>query len=90
MTESLDAGGTQAQPGPDAGLPQDVTVLSYEEARDELTTLVRRLETGQAPLEEALAMWERGEQLARHCEDVLNGALARLNGGDGQSGSLSA
>jgi exodeoxyribonuclease VII small subunit len=60
-------------------LPPDVAALSYEAARDELTDLVRRLEAGSAPLEESLALWERGELLARRCEQVLDGALARLD-----------
>lgn len=60
-------------------LPDDVAALSYEAARDELTDLVRRLEAGSAPLEESLALWERGELLARRCEQVLDGALARLD-----------
>ncbi|MGF1663120.1 MAG: exodeoxyribonuclease VII small subunit [Kineosporiaceae bacterium] len=60
-------------------LPPDVAAMSYEAARDELTDLVRRLEAGSAPLEESLALWERGELLARRCEQVLDGALARLD-----------
>ena len=38
--------------------------ISYEQARDELVALVQRLESGGAPLDESLALWERGEQLA--------------------------
>lgn len=57
----------------------DVASLSYEQARDELASLVRRLETGSVPLEESMAMWERGEALGRHCEAILTGALARLD-----------
>lgn len=63
----------------DVGLPDDVAALSYEQARDELTDLVRRLEAGSAPLEESLALWERGELLARRCQEVLDGAVARLD-----------
>jgi len=51
---------------------------SYEEARDELTDIVRRLEAGGVTLEESLALWERGETLARICQELLDGAKARL------------
>jgi exodeoxyribonuclease VII small subunit len=51
---------------------------SYEEARDELTEIVRRLEAGGVTLEESLALWERGEALARICQELLDGARARL------------
>jgi exodeoxyribonuclease VII small subunit len=50
----------------------------YEQARDELTELVRRLEAGGLTLEESLKLWERGEQLAAICEEWLEGARARL------------
>ena len=52
--------------------------LSYEQARDELIQLVQRLETGGAPLDESLALWERGEQLAAICQAWLDGAKARV------------
>ncbi len=52
--------------------------LSYEQARDELTEVVRRLEAGGLTLEESLALWERGERLAGICEEWLEGARARL------------
>jgi exodeoxyribonuclease VII small subunit len=52
---------------------------SYEEAREELVEVVRRLETGGTNLEESLALWERGEQLARICQDWLDGAKKRLD-----------
>jgi exodeoxyribonuclease VII small subunit len=57
----------------------DVASLSYEEARDELVQVVSRLEQGAATLEESLALWERGEALARRCEEWLVGAKARLD-----------
>ena len=41
--------------------------------------VVRRLESGAETLEESLALWERGERLARHCEEWLAGAQARLD-----------
>ncbi|CAN5349735.1 exodeoxyribonuclease VII small subunit [soil metagenome] len=52
---------------------------SYEEAREELIDVVRRLETGGSTLEESLALWERGETLATICQDWLDGARARLD-----------
>jgi exodeoxyribonuclease VII small subunit len=52
---------------------------SYEQARDELTDVVRRLEAGGATLEESLALWERGEALATICQELLDGARARLD-----------
>ena len=53
--------------------------LPYETARDELVDIVRRLESGSTDLEESLALWERGEALAARCQDVLDGALERLD-----------
>lgn len=53
--------------------------LTYEQARDELVDVVRQLETGGASLEESLALWERGEALARRCQQWLDGARARLD-----------
>ena len=52
---------------------------SYEAARDELADVVRRLEAGGTTLEESLALWERGEALARTCQEWLDGAKARLD-----------
>ena len=51
---------------------------SYEQAREELTEVVRRLEAGGVTLEESLALWERGEALARICQEWLDGARQRL------------
>lgn len=51
---------------------------SYEQARDELADIVRRLEAGGVTLEESLALWERGEALAKICQEWLDGARARL------------
>lgn len=56
----------------------DLSELSYEQARDELVQVVTRLEAGSITLEESLALWERGEALARRCEEWLIGARARL------------
>ncbi|KOU04490.1 exodeoxyribonuclease VII small subunit [Streptomyces ardesiacus] len=53
--------------------------LGYEQARDELIEVVRRLEAGGTTLEESLALWERGEELAKVCRRRLDGARARLD-----------
>ena len=52
---------------------------SYEQAREELADVVRQLEQGGATLEQSLALWERGEQLAGICQSFLDGATARLD-----------
>ncbi|HEY0937801.1 MAG TPA: exodeoxyribonuclease VII small subunit [Trebonia sp.] len=52
--------------------------LSYEQARDELTGVVRKLEAGGLTLEQSLDLWERGEKLAAVCSEWLDGARARL------------
>jgi exodeoxyribonuclease VII small subunit len=53
--------------------------LGYEQAREELAEVVRRLEAGGLSLEESLALWERGEALATICQDWLDGARQRLD-----------
>lgn len=60
------------RPGPEPGRP------SYEQARDQLTELVKRLEAGGLTLEQSLELWEKGERLALICEEWLEGAKARL------------
>ena len=63
-------------------MPDDPTTsdeLSYEQARDELVSVVQRLEAGGTSLEESIALWERGEQLAAICQRWLDGARARLD-----------
>ncbi|WP_051640252.1 exodeoxyribonuclease VII small subunit [Cellulomonas sp. URHE0023] len=56
----------------------DVSALGYEQARDELVSVVARLEAGAQTLEESLALWERGEALAARCQEWLDGARQRL------------
>ena len=58
--------------------PTPVSELSFEAARDELEQVVQRLEDGSTPLEQALALWERGEQLYRTCRSRLEAAEARI------------
>ena len=52
---------------------------TYEQARAELEDVVHKLEAGGVPLEESLALWERGEELARRCQEWLDGARHRLD-----------
>ena len=63
-----------------------VDELGYEACRDELIEVVRQLEQGGLDLDASLTLWERGEALARRCEEHLAGARARIEdalaGGD--------
>ncbi len=59
-------------------LHADVDQLSFERAIEELETIVRRLEEGKVPLEESVAIYERGEVLKRRCEHLLRQAEARV------------
>jgi exodeoxyribonuclease VII small subunit len=68
--------GAVADAGPDAVPPKEA--LSYEQARDKLAAVVKRLEAGGLTLEQSLELWERGERLAAVCEEWLDGARARL------------
>lgn len=52
--------------------------MPYEEARQGLIQVVQQLESGQAPLEDSLALWERGEALAQHCQNILNQAAQKV------------
>jgi exodeoxyribonuclease VII small subunit len=60
-------------------MQESESTLSYEQARAELVEVVQRLEAGGSTLEESLALWERGEELARVCRQWLEGARARLD-----------
>jgi exodeoxyribonuclease VII small subunit len=57
----------------------DVVKLSFERAIEELETIVKRLEDGKVPLEESVAIYERGEALKRRCEELLRQAEARVD-----------
>ena len=65
-----------------------VTELSFEKALEELEKIVARLERGEVPLAESIAIYERGEALKKHCERLLGEAEARVEkirlGGDGK------
>ena len=60
----------------------DITKLTYEQARDELISIVAQLEGGQIGLEESMGLWQRGEALAAHCSTWLDGAEAKLTSQD--------
>lgn len=65
----------------DAGpvkIDETIAHLSYEDARDELVDVVRRLESGAETLEQSLELWQRGEALAKHCEQWLAGARTQI------------
>ena len=66
--------GADADPRPAKGSE----TLSYEQARDKLAAVVKRLEAGGLTLEQSLELWERGERLATVCGEWLDGARARL------------
>jgi len=55
-----------------------ISELGYEEARDELIDVVERLEHGGLDLDASLKLWERGEHLAKRCEEHLAGARERV------------
>lgn len=55
-----------------------ISELGYEQARDELIEVVERLEHGGLDLDTSLKLWERGEQLAKRCEEHLAGARSRV------------
>jgi exodeoxyribonuclease VII small subunit len=66
----------------------DTDALTYEAALAQLDALIQRLEAGSIPLEEAIAAYERGVRLARHCEELLDRTERRVSalviGGDGR------
>jgi len=57
----------------------EIKTLSFERALEELETIVKRLEDGKVPLEESVAIYERGEALKRRCEELLRQAEARVD-----------
>jgi exodeoxyribonuclease VII small subunit len=60
------------------GQPSDITGMSFEEALRSLEEVVRKLETGEVPLEESISLYERGEALRGHCQSRLDAAQARI------------
>jgi len=70
---------TDTQAGTPAGDPNaDVREFGYERARDELVNVVKMLEQGGLDLDDSLQLWERGEALAKRCEEHLAGARERV------------
>ena len=61
-----------------AAIPPDIAAMSFEDALQELETIVRRLEEGKSTLDEAISSYERGALLKRHCEAKLREAQARV------------
>ncbi|MEY4408855.1 MAG: hypothetical protein RLZZ138_106 [Actinomycetota bacterium] len=59
-------------------MAKEIKDLSYEQARDELAQVVAELEQQNVSLEASMALWERGEALAKHCESWLTGARKKL------------
>ena len=56
----------------------DIGGMSFEDALKALEDVVRRLETGEVPLEESIGLYERGEALRQHCQARLDAAQARI------------
>jgi exodeoxyribonuclease VII small subunit len=57
----------------------DINVLSFEAAFEELATIVTRLESGELALEESVTLFERGRKLSEHCQSLLDKAELRVN-----------
>jgi exodeoxyribonuclease VII small subunit len=66
------------------------SAMSFEQARDELADVVRRLEAGGTTLEESLALWERGEALAAICQTWLDDARTRLDAARGTTATAAS
>lgn len=69
----------------------DIDSLSFEQALAELERIVGQLESGQAPLEQSIELYERGALLKAHCEKRLEAARLRVEkivvGANGQAGA---
>lgn len=63
----------------DSAVPDDISSLSYEEARAQLGEVVQKLEAGGTTLEESMTLWQRGERIADLCEKLLEGAQQKLD-----------
>jgi exodeoxyribonuclease VII small subunit len=61
------------------GLPPDIAAMSFEVALAELEAIVKRLEAGNAKLDDAISSYERGALLKRHCEAKLREAQSRVD-----------
>jgi len=71
---------------------QDISGLSFEDALKALEDVVRRLESGETPLEESIDLYTRGDSLRAHCQARLDSAQARIEaivaGADGKPTGL--
>lgn len=76
MSEPPDDVGDQVEESPEEN---SLDNLSYEAARAQLIEVVTQLESGGVPLDESLALWERGERLAQVCQRWLDGAQAKID-----------
>ncbi len=65
-------------------MAKDISKMSYEEARDELQEVVAQLAQQNASLDAYMALWERGEALAKVCEEWLSGARKKLTDAQGK------
>ncbi len=63
----------------DSKVNVDIAAMSYEQARDELAKVLSDLEAGAVTLEQSMTLWERGEALAKRCEEWLSGARKRVD-----------
>jgi exodeoxyribonuclease VII small subunit len=67
----------------------DISTLSFEDALKALEDVVRRLESGEVPLDDSISLYERGEALRKHCQARLDAAQARIErivtGPDGEA-----
>lgn len=77
MARKNDAGDDATTPNEDDSITP-ISHLAYEACRDELIEVVRVLEQGGLDLDESLKLWERGEKLAKRCEEHLAGARKRI------------
>jgi exodeoxyribonuclease VII small subunit len=68
-------------------MAKDISKMSYEEARDELQQVVAQLEQQNVTLDASMALWERGEALAKVCEEWLSGARKKLSDAQGKKDS---
>jgi exodeoxyribonuclease VII small subunit len=72
----------------DAGTSPDISEMTFEDALRALEAVVRRLESGDVPLDESIDLYERGEKLRSHCQARLDAAQARIEkivqGSDGK------
>lgn len=58
--------------------PADIAALNFEDALRALEEVVRKLESGEVPLDDSITLYERGEALRKHCQARLDAAQARI------------